>query len=342
MAWDGLGEIELAQGITTTVIGNCGLAPLPSSKNSRAEMYSFLEPVVGKIPSNVRFDGYGEYLSALKRKKMPINLGFLAAAGAVKTAIKGFSSTAYTPGELEKAAGYIREAMREGAMGASIGIMYQPEIYSTADELAKVIKPAAELGGVLCAHTRGEGNSLVKSVEEAMKIAKIADIPLNISHFKATGIKNWHDKIFKAIEIIESARARGRNVTADFYPYDGGSSTIQSLLPPSVLKHGNSAMLKSLETKSGRDFLRQEIYKAHTDWDNMVTGIGWDRIVISSVSLPEHLDYSGKSVAELTKRLGFADPADFFADLLLTEGGKSGIIVLSMSQDDIDKIARLP
>lgn len=342
LTYDNFGEIELAQGITTTVVGNCGLAPLPASDNTRAEMYDFLEPVVGKIPANMGFKSYGDYLSELKSKGLPLNMGFLAAAGAVKTAVKGFSSSAYTTGELKTATGFIREAMMEGALGASLGIMYQPEVYSTVEELAEVVKPAAEMGGILCAHIRGEGDSLVQSVGEVMEIAAIAGLPLHISHFKATGIKNWHDKIFKAIERIESARSTGRDISADFYPYDGGSTTIQSLLPPSLLENGNNAMLKSLETRSGKDFLRKELNKPHAGWDNMAASIGWDRIIISSVSLPEHLDYSGKSIAELAESSGFNELTDFVADLILTENGKTGIVVLSMSQDDIDEIARLP
>lgn len=336
------GEIELKQGITTTAVGNCGLAPLPSGDDSRAEMYDFLEPVVGKIPLDMRFNSYNAYLDALKAVKFPLNMGFFAAAGAIKTAIKGFSGAPYTAAELKRAAELVREAMLAGAMGVSLGIMYQPEMYSTIDELASVVKPAARFGGVLCTHIRGEGDSLVQSVEEVIRIAEIADMPLNISHFKATGLKNWHDKIYKAIETIELARSKGHSVTADFYPYDGGSSTIQSLLPPSLLKDGNNAMIKSLETKSGRDFLRDEIYKKHVNWDNMALSIGWDRIIISSVSLPEHLNYSEKSIAELAEKLGVSDPADVVAHLLLTEGGKTGIIVRSMSQNDIDEIARLP
>lgn len=338
------GEIELAQGITTTCGGNCGLAPLPCTDAIQKEMYDFLEPIVGDIPQTIfpAFSNYTQYTNALKTANLPLNMGFLAGAGAIKTAVKGFASTPYTAAETQKAAEYVTQAMQAGAMGVSLGIMYQPEVYSTAAEIAAVVAPAAKYGGILTTHIRGEGDSLVESVDEVIEIAKTAGMPLNISHFKATGIHNWRDKIFTAIDHIEAARAKGQAVTADFYPYDGGSSMMQSLIPPSVLGGSNNEMLARLATKEGKAFFKQEVYKHHPGWDNMATSIGWERILVSSVTKAEHQAYAGKPISTVSESLGYTDPADFVADLLVAEEGKVGAIVRSMSQEDVDDIARLP
>jgi N-acyl-D-aspartate/D-glutamate deacylase len=101
-------------------------------------------------------------------------------------------------------------------------------------------------------------------------------------------------------------------------------------------------MLSGLAAPGALDKLRRELYKTHPGWENMVLGIGWDRIIISSVTLPEHEDYAGENMEALARRLGHSDPAGFLAELLVQEKGQTGIIVLSMSQDDVDVIARLP
>lgn len=335
------GEIELAQGITSVVAGNCGLSPVPSSPESRAALYAFLEPITGPVPPGMAFASYDAYKAGLEGTSLPLHMGYLAAAGAVKTAVKGFVDTPYSEGEMKKAQAYVRQAMEAGALGVSLGIMYPPEVYSTREEMARVVAPAAAYGALLTCHLRGEGDSLVASVQEAIDIAERAGLRLTISHFKATGRHNWRDQIFRAIEVIEQARAQGQEITADLYPYDGGSSTLLSLLPPALLQRGQEALFRELETEQGKALLRKALGADHPGWDNLARTIGWERILISSVTLPEHQAYSGRPVSELSGEQG-QDPAGFIADLLCREQGRVGVVLRSMCQEDVDTIARLP
>ena len=336
------GEIELAQGITSTFVGNCGLAPVPSTPLCRKELYDYLEPVIGKVPEGLAFETYEDYWKALEAAELPINIGFFAASDSIKVAIKGFGSKAYTEEELKKAQEYVKSAMAQGAFGITLGIMYQPECYSSREELTAVAKAAAGSGGILCTHIRGEGDSLVESVEEVIDVAAKAGIPLNISHLKSTGIKNWNNRIFEAVGKIEKARESGQDVTADFYPYDGGSTTLQSLLPPTVMKETLEALVKSLSVPEGKEKLKSELNKVHPGWDNMAESIGWDRIIISSVALEKNTFMQGQTIGALAVKLGYDEPSDLVADLLTEENGKVGIIVLSMSQEDVDSVAKLP
>lgn len=336
------GRIELAQGITTTIVGNCGLAPVPTTDLYRKEINDFIEPCLGKVPSGLTLEHYSDFVRALEDAHPKINMGFLAATGAVKAAVKGFSKAPYTAEEMEAARAHMQEAMDEGAFGVSMGIMYQPERYSTKEEFISLIEPAAQSGGILCCHIRGEGDSLVESVQEVIEIAARAQIRLNISHFKSTGIKNWGEKIYQAIACIEQARSRGQEITVDFYPYTGGSTTLQTLLPPCILEDSNASTLKKLATEAGKRELREQIYRTHPGWDNMVTGIGWDKIVISSLSNPKNLSFQGKTIADLAVENGYTEPSDLVCDLLVEEEGKVGIIVLSMDQNDVDTVVRLP
>jgi N-acyl-D-amino-acid deacylase len=182
----------------------------------------------------------------------------------------------------------------------------------------------------------------VESVEEVIDVAARAGVPLNISHLKSTGIRNWNRKIFEAIQRIEQARESGQDVTADFYPYDGGSTTLQSLLPPTIMEESFEALVKGLSGPEGKKRLRSELNKVHQGWDNMSESIGWDRILISSVTLRKNAFMQGQTIGALAKKLGYEEPSGLVADLLVEENGKVGIIVLSMSQEDVDAVARLP
>lgn len=332
------GRTELAQGITTAVAGNCGLSPVPLDAARHRAFYDYIEPVVGPAAPGASCAGYAAYVRALEQAQLPLNLGFLAGIGAVRYAVQGFSEAPLTERALAEGAALVDGALRAGACGASLGIMYRPECYTRPREYEALLRPVALGDGLLCAHIRGEGDSLVPSVQEAIGLARRAGVRLNISHFKATGIRNWHDKIFRAIECIEAARAGGQEVTADFYPYDGGSTTLLSLLPPALA----ACAPEFFATPAGAAKLRDELYRDHSGWDNMVTSIGWERILISSVSAAPYARYQGENFAEAARRHGCGDPADLMAELLAQTGGKVGVIVLSMAWEDVQTVARLP
>ena len=344
LAGPAFGETELAQGITTAINGNCGMAPVPAPENLqwREELYRYIEPVTGTVEAGLPFASYAEYSAVMRSRKFPLNLGFLAAAGAIKAAVKGYAKGPFTRPEMEKARGLIEEAMQAGARGLSFGIMYQPECYSTVEELTLLASAAAKRGGILTAHIRGEGDSLVRSVEEVIEVARKAEIPLNISHFKATGIRNWRSTIFRAIDRIEAARADGQIVTADFYPYDGGSTTILSLVPPSVLESTGAKLAAKLSKKEEVELLRREIARTHENWDNMALSIGWDRVIVSSPLVAKNEDCRGKSMAHIARERSLADEVELLADLIASEEGRTGIIVLSMAEEDIETVALLP
>lgn len=336
------GTIELSQGLTSVVGGNCGLGIVPTTKDYRKEITDFVEPCLGVAPKELKLESYSQYMKALETKGMPLHVGSYIGTGAVKAAIKGYNKSPFTRVEMDTARGYIREQLEAGALGLSMGIMYQPECYSTREEIVELLSVATSFRRPLTCHIRGEGDNLVPSVKEMIEICKRAELPLNISHFKATGLKNWGKNIHQAILLIEEARNGGQEITVDFYPYCGGSTTLISLLPPSVMLESMEATFHRMESQEGKAFLKKEIYKEHQGWDNMVTAIGWERILVSSVTLGKNSSLSGLNFREASDQRGYEDPCDLMAELLVEESGKVGIIVLSMSQEDVDTVARLP
>ncbi|MCI8454057.1 MAG: D-aminoacylase [Lachnospiraceae bacterium] len=337
------GDRELLQGITTTVVGNCGisLTPCPADDARAKEMYDFDEAVLGPIALDLPRT-YEAYLKALKETKLPLNFASMVGTGAVKITVKGFSDTPYTKEELTEARDLIADAMKRGAAGISLGIMYLPECYSKTDEFAYILKPVGEYGRVITTHIRGEGDSMVESVQEVIEIAKKAGCALEISHFKSCGIHNWRKDIHRAVELIEKARAKGQDVTCDFYPYEGGSTALTTMLPPVFVRGDMTRALKALGTEKGVAEFRRLSRVPYDDWDNFCVTLGWERIIISGVCTPKFVPMLGMTVTEAAEKFGYADAESLAADLMHTEDGKTAIINMSMCQDDIDFVAKLP
>ncbi|MDR1444692.1 MAG: amidohydrolase family protein [Treponema sp.] len=337
---ENFGLIELSQGITSCFAGNCGMAPVPNAPDTRQALQNYLAPCLGSFESE-SFRSHRDYLARLQSVSMPLNMGFYAGMGALRIGAKGFDSGPYTRAEMSRAQDLLREALDCGAFGMSIGLMYVPELYSSAAEIASLAS-AMKGRGILCTHMRWETEHLVKAVKEVIGIAKKAEVPLEISHFKAAGLKAWHGVLHEAIETIEAERAGGMDITVDFYPYDCGSSTMMQMLPPSFLAAGVEQALAGLGKSENVEKLRKLLAEGEENWDNLSQTIGWDRTIISSVNLEENRKYLGKSVTACAQEYGFRDEADMAAALMHSEKGKVAIINRSMSAEDIDTIARLP
>ncbi|MDR2746404.1 MAG: amidohydrolase family protein [Treponema sp.] len=335
------GLIELSQGISSCFVGNCGMSPVPNEPATRQALEDYLAPCLGSFGGE-RFSSHGEYLARLQSAPLPLNLGFYAGMGALRIAAKGFDSGPYTQAEMDRAQCLLREALDRGAFGMSIGLMYVPEVYSGADEIAALASVMKGGGGILCTHMRWETERLPEAVKEVIGIAKRAEIPLEISHFKAAGPKAWRGALRAAIDIIEAERARGMDITVDFYPYDCGSSTMMQMLPPSFLAGGTGKAIAGLNKPENVEKLRKLLAEGEENWDNLSQTIGWDRTIISSVNLEENRKFLGKSVSACTRDYGYRDEAEMAAALMYSENGKVAIINRSMSAEDIDTIARLP
>ena len=122
---------------------------------------------------------------------------------------------------------------------------------------------------------------MVASVREIIEISRIAGCPIEISHFKSCGMKNWRKDIYKAIRLIEEARSKGQDVTCDFYPYEGGSTALTTMLPPVFVNGSLTEAISRLGKPDGVKAFRKASGVLYDDWDNYCITLGWDRILIS-------------------------------------------------------------
>src|SRR5437870_3219756 len=127
-------------------------------------------------------------------------------------------------------AALVDRGMREGAVGLSSGLEYEVGSYSETAELVEMAKAAARHGGIYMSHIRDEADKAFDAFKEAIEIGERAHIPVQISHIKLGTVNVWR-KSADAIRLIEDARRRGVDVTADAYPYNAWSSTITVLVP---------------------------------------------------------------------------------------------------------------
>lgn len=335
------GKLELAQGITTAIMGNCGLAPAPCVPEHREELYQFLAPCLGEAPGDSFFPTVSQFIQVLEKQGAPLNVGVLGCTGAITTAVKGYGNQPFTEETRRKAEFYVRDTMEAGAFGLSCGIMYPPECYSSTEDFAFLAGIAGEYGGYLTSHIRGEGNSLSQSVEEVLRIGKLGNVGVNISHFKVTGLRNHGWGLEKAIGILEAAREQGQDVTADAYPYSAGSTTILSLIPPSVLEQAGGDVPGLLSTARGQRLLDEELKKDFPDWDNMVFSIGWERIYISSLWNGQDRSLEGLSFSQAAEKEGVSE-VEIFCRLFESQEGRVGVILQSMAEQDVKRVLCLP
>lgn len=337
---DGYGEIELRQGITTVVGGQCGLSIVPCPDKYKAEMFPFLQPIVGTLSKDCGFSTFEEYMNLVRSHGLRLNYGCCIGNGASRMAAKGFESE-FTAEDIKTVQGLIRSSLEAGALGVTTGIVYAPECQYTLDEFVQVLAPMREYGVPLVTHIRGEGDTLQSSLREVVEIAERVGVPLHISHFKNVGKQNWGHNLDGAFKILYDARSRGMDVTWDCYPYTAGATQMIQYLPPDYLEGGLEETTKRLADPEKRAKLK-EILAVHQDYfENMLLASGWDKTIITSVTKAENEQYIGLTVTELAEKLG-KDPYDAAFDLLVDEHCFVGMVNFTASEEDNRRIVKDP
>jgi N-acyl-D-amino-acid deacylase len=198
-----LAQSQIAQGITTIVLGPDGYSPYP----------------------------VGPWLEARRRDPAALNLAVVVGHASIREQVmhKDFRRAA-TPAEVERMAQLVDEAMSQGAIGVSSGVEYDVASYSTTDELVAVAQASARRGGFYMTHIRDEADKSFAALDEEIAIGERAHSPVQHSHIKLGTVNVWN-KAQEYIRVIEAARARGLDFLADCYPYDAWHSNLKVLVP---------------------------------------------------------------------------------------------------------------
>ncbi|MEM8922743.1 MAG: D-aminoacylase [Actinomycetota bacterium] len=206
---------KVAQGCTSVVIGNCGFSAAPAEIGVR-------EPsgLIGLRPTWTDLEGFA---AAVTEAGPAVNAMALIGHNTIRyTVMGGHERRPPSDAELAAMREQVALAMAQGACGFSTGLVYEPGRYSDTEEIVALAAEAAEAGGIYASHIRNEGDRLLEAVDEAIDIGARAGCPVQISHHKAAGPRNW-GKVADSLARVDAANAAGADVTLDAYPYTAGS-----------------------------------------------------------------------------------------------------------------------
>lgn len=332
---------KILQGVTTSIIGNCGISPAPISKDYMSDIKDALRVMGGEhIPEeDFEIQSFGDFLNKIEALKLGINVLPLVGHSTIRLAVMGSANRAPTDYELKRMRELTASAMEEGAFGISTGLIYAPGNYAKIDEIIELSEAVGQANGIYASHIRSESDQIISAIREAIKIGEKANVPVHISHHKVAGKDNWGRSV-ETLKMMAEARDRGLEVTCDQYPYRAGSTFLAALLPPSTLSDGPEEFSRKLKDPKIREKIIAEIEKdSGVQWENLIKGSGFDNIVIAMSS--NHHDYVGRSVAEIAE-MEDKSPYNVIFDLVVEEKRGTIAILYMMNDEDIQRIMRSP
>jgi N-acyl-D-amino-acid deacylase len=165
-------EGRILQGITTEIIGNCGVSLAPVFKETQDLLKKYVGPFCFEAPLRWDWQTLGEFLDRVDERQNLTNMGAWVGHGAIRIAEMGFDNRKPTAKELAKMKELVAQAMDQGAYGLSSGLIYPPGVYSDSAEMTELCKVVAEKGGVYTTHMRNEQDLVIDSVKETITVAE--------------------------------------------------------------------------------------------------------------------------------------------------------------------------
>ncbi|UCF94058.1 MAG: D-aminoacylase [Desulfobacterales bacterium] len=333
-------EIKVRQGVTLEVIGNCGASLAPLEPESRADVLNDVVADLGRLKRPIAWLSYADYAAVLDQTGLAINVMGLVGHGTLRIAALGYSDRSPDKSQMSRMCALLAAALEQGACGLSTGLIYPPGCFAATPELIDLAGVLRSQRGFYASHMRNEAEKVLEAVDEVIRIGRQAHVPVHISHLKVAGKKNWHLADQVAAK-IESARARGVDITCDVYPYFCSGTTMLALLPPWSLEGGVPALIARLNAPRQRERIIGHIKEGIPGWENMYHNCGWDKIVVSSVKTEAHKHLEGRSVARLAAE-GERDPFEMVLDLIAAEEGAVSIVAESMREENVARFIALP
>jgi N-acyl-D-aspartate/D-glutamate deacylase len=332
---DGNAQSKIRQGVTTDVLGE-------GSSGG---------PNVGKLPpkrvtagdKTVEIKTLGDYLDAIERSSISINVASYVGIGNIWQSVMGQSFDRPTADQIEEMKSLVAQAMRDGAFGLSTQVMTPPGSLASTAEIVALCEPVREYGGIYSTHIRNEGTGVFDSVAEAIEIGERAGVPVDVIHLKIADQQSW-GLMRGVIDLIEQARARGVNVQANVYPYTRGNNNLSSIIPPWAHEGGRDQMLARLKNPADRKRLKHEIENGLPGWYNHYTAVGkdWSRMLVSADN-----PYRGMTMDRVIalKSQGVSptpDPLDVLFDLLIEQNGSVGTVYAHHEERDMNLAMQQP
>ncbi len=308
---------KLHQGITTEIFGNCGTSPAPIGPH--------LMDTMNRLSKDIGFPfdwtSMEEYFERIE-KKLQFNIATLVGHSTLRAGnMEDWKDL--KPEQQARMNAALEQAMDEGGIGFSTGLIYAPGCFAEMQEIIELAKIVAKKGGVYASHIRDERNGIEEAVTEALTISEQANVRTLISHLKAAEQQNWGKipKILKQIERFNEAHP-DLQAAVDVYPYTAISTKLRAFIPNYILKDGIENIPAKLK--------EAKVLKDIADW---IVERDYDLTQMMIIS-DEFEEYFGKTVAAIAIEQGISE-ADTMAQIL-SKSTESWIVYHCISQDDID------
>jgi N-acyl-D-amino-acid deacylase len=301
-------ESVIRQGVTTIVVGQDG-----SSSATGAPEKSF-----------------ASYFAALDALHPGPNVASMVGLGTLRGVVIGDMDRPATPDEITRMTAMVAGALADGACGASSGLEYTPGAFASREELIALCRPLASRRLPYATHMRNEDDRLLDAIDESIAVARGAGCPLEISHLKTQGPRNWPhlDNVFAR---IDAAQASGLDVTFDRYPYLAYSTGLTNLFPVWSRDGGTDAFLARLHDPSVAPRIREATLA------KIALIGGWDNVQLSAIRAVEDRDAEGKRLGSAAAAHG-SDPYDYTVALLERSHGSIGMAGFAMSEQNLERI----
>ena len=340
---------KVTQGITTTIVGNCGLGAAPFSSVATGlmlrELNGWMSPAAVADPWPWR--STADYLDHLAGQGPLINVGTLAPHGPIRIEAMGLAKGRPSPAQLSSMCRALDRALEEGAFGLSTGLIYPPGMYSAPEELHELARIVAGYDRLYTSHIRGSSETLIPAVEELIEVGRQTGVRIHHSHNEAVGRTHW-PKIDQVLSIEESAIAAGIRLSFDIFPYNAAATMMIAIYPPWALEGGIPALIERLQHPPTRERIAREIEQYEPTWPpwpdasnghdggwphNLVRATGWGSIRIGYVESPQNQLLQGLSLTQLGKARG-QSPFEAISDLIIAEQGQVSMLISEVSGED--------
>jgi N-acyl-D-amino-acid deacylase len=276
-------------------------------------------------------------LGRIREARVAVNYATLIGHNTVRRAVMGTASRLPTPGEMARMKSLVWKAMADGAVGFSTGLQYVPGTYALAPEIIDLARVAANTGGIYASHMRNEGTELEQAIAETIRVGEATGAPVEISHLKVDSPSRWGASE-KALAMIDAARAKGIDVTADQYAYTAASSTLGIRFPSWALEGGEPKIAERLNDPATWQRIKQEM--AGLLAERGLRDLSF--AVVASYSADTTLN--GLSMKQVAARLRDAETADaqFEAAREMMLAGGASMVYHFMGDEDVAGIMRHP
>lgn len=303
-------ENFLRMGVTTLVVGNCGGSEL----------------------------NIGKYFRDIKHTGVSPNIATLIGHNTVREkAMGGSFDRPPTVEELEKMKQLVDQAMEDGAVGLSTGLIYLPGVFSKTDEITELAKVISPYDGIYASHMRHEDSQIFSALDEVFRVAREAKVRAEVSHIKLSGEKSW-GKADDVLAYITKARAEGLDITQDQYAYTASSTTMRQLIPDDAFNGGKKNFLRLIGDPAEKAKLVSRIKEK-------IAARGRTDFAYAVIASYRHdKSLNGLNIVEATKKLRGSDTLDDQIETILeieTNGSASGVFH-GMNEEDLQKFMQHP